>query len=353
MKIKHLSKKLFREYRKWSWNRAYDAEHNRKEEKLYQSLIAQDRTRMITSSQERLIQAYAMDVFGSLDFAPGLRSYTSYSREFKEGWIPNNYFGRIVLLAVNDKFSMLSKLRTHAKRLLQTDLLPDLVYCIEGNYTLPDGSQVFAGDLEKLLFSENEYVFLKTNSSKRGQGILKLDRLKFKTLDLRTFGDFVIQKALTQHPFLEEIITGSIASLRITTVKKPGLVAKNRLTSLRVGRAGDEYIHDATTLVIGVSATGNFSENALGDNWKIYPAHPDTGVVFKNLKLPFFEEAQRVCEELHDRLGLMGIIGWDACITPNGTIQLMEWNAQYPGINYSEALVGPNFKGLGWENLVK
>jgi hypothetical protein len=351
MSFEQTCKNTVRAYRQKRWNKAFDTLINKKERKLYQSLISQDNSRAISVTQEKLIQQYSLDVLGSLDFAPGLRSYTAYSREFKEGWIPNNYYGRVVLPSIKGEFCFIDNLKTHSKRILQTDLIPDLAYFLAGDFKLIDGATVCKEELEKIIFETNEFVFLKKNNSMRGNGIIKLDREKFRKNDLTSQGDFVIQSALTQHPFFENIIKGSIATLRITTVRALGLSAKNRLSSLRVGRRGDEFIRDTTTLVLGVSSFGILSENALGDNWEMYSAHPDSEFVFKDQKIPFFEKAKQVCEELHDRLGLLGIIGWDICITPDGSVQILEWNSQYPGINYSEAMTGPNFKGLGWENL--
>jgi hypothetical protein len=353
MNLKRFAKDTIKVYRQKRWNEKFDSEINLKEKKLYLSLIAQDKSRITSTNQEKLIQQYAVDVLGSSDFIPGLRSYTSYSREFKEGWIPNNYYGRIVLPSIKGEFCIMAKLKTHSKRLLQTDLIPDLAYCLSGEFILTDGTYVCEKELERIIFEANEFVFLKNNNSMRGYGVTKLDRKKFQKCDLSLFGDFVIQSALTQHAFFEDIIAGSIATLRITTVRAKGLITKNRLSSLRVGRHGDDFIRDATTLVLGVSRSGILSENALGDNWEMYPSHPDTGYVFKDKKIPFFEVAEKTCEDLHNRLGLMGIIGWDICITPTGSVQIMEWNAQYPGINYSEAMTGPNFNGLNWESLWK
>ncbi len=353
MSLKQLFKNTVKAYRRKRWNKYLDSEINEKEKRLYHSLISQDKSRITSANQEKLIKQYSMDVLGSADFIPGLRSYTSYSREFKEGWIPNNYYGRVVLPSIKGEFCFIDKLKTHSKRLLQTDLIPDLAYCLAGEFRLTDGASVDKKELERIIFEANEFVYLKKNNSMRGYGVSKLDREKFQKCDLTLFGDFVIQSALTQHTFFEDIIPGSIATLRVTTVRATGLLTKNRLSSLRVGRVGDEFVRDTTTLVLGVSHSGILSENALGDNWEMYPAHPDTGFIFKNQKIPFFEIAEKVCEDLHDKLGLMGIIGWDICITPNGSVQIMEWNAQYPGINYTEAMTGPNFKGLQWENLWK
>jgi hypothetical protein len=161
MSLKQIVKNNIKAYRQKKWSRDFDFQINQKEEKLYQSLISQDRSRMILPMQEKMIRQYSMDVLGSLDFVPGLKSYTAYSREFKEGWIPNNYYGRVVLPSIKGEFCFIGKLKTHSKRLLQTDLIPDLAYCLAGEFRLTDGTSVDKNELERIIFEANEFVYLK------------------------------------------------------------------------------------------------------------------------------------------------------------------------------------------------
>src|SRR5690348_5528889 len=44
----------------------------------------------------KLANAYSRDVFGSIKYAPWLRVYAAISGGFKEGWIPDNYYGIVV-----------------------------------------------------------------------------------------------------------------------------------------------------------------------------------------------------------------------------------------------------------------
>jgi hypothetical protein len=87
--------------------------------------------------------------------------------------------------------------------------------------------------------------------------------------------------------------------------------------------------------------------------WTILEKHPDTGAVFAGRQVPHYSEAIALCERLHDQIPHLQLIGWDVAITPSGEAKLMEWNTHEPGIVYSEATVGPNFRGLGWEQLWK
>ena len=47
-------------------------------------------------------------------------------------------------------------------------------------------------------------------------------------------------------------------------------------------------------------------------------AHPDSGCVFENYQLPFYEQAMKQALELHEKLKGITVIGWDIALTSNG-----------------------------------
>jgi hypothetical protein len=82
-------------------------------------------------TDRKLIKAcdeYAGDVLGWRGYAPWLRVYAAVAGEFTEGWIPDNYYGKIVLPAVQGPYGEVSKLKPLSRRLLQSDLLADVAY---------------------------------------------------------------------------------------------------------------------------------------------------------------------------------------------------------------------------------
>src|SRR5688572_16788022 len=49
---------------------------------------------------------YARDVLGSLLYAPWLRVYALLSGEFREGWIPDNYYTKVVITQIDQKYRL-------------------------------------------------------------------------------------------------------------------------------------------------------------------------------------------------------------------------------------------------------
>ena len=65
--------------------------------------------RHLTHKMKNKIDAYAIDVLGHVKYAPWLYVYTLIRGEFKEGWIPDNFWGRLVVPAVNKKLAVVSR----------------------------------------------------------------------------------------------------------------------------------------------------------------------------------------------------------------------------------------------------
>ncbi|RIW18646.1 hypothetical protein D0X99_02900 [Algoriphagus lacus] len=352
MSIIQLIKKNYRKSRLKRWNRLYDQSHVTRVENGLKVLASQGRT--LSPQDSKKAEEYAKTVLGSIDFAPWLKLYTAYRGEFLEGWIPDNYLGRVVCPAVNGNLRSLGQYKTLSKKILQTESLPDLAYFIKGSWITIAGNPSSKEEVRSICFDQYPYVFLKKDFSFQGNGVIKLDPTGFATFDFSNAGDFVIQAPIFQHPLLEEFSPGAVATLRITTVKPPGQLAKNRLCALRIGRKGMEYIYTKDCIRVPIwPEDGRLFPNATSADWTIMEKHPDTGAHFAGKSIPSFHQAVRLCENLHDRVPHFQLIGWDATIDTHGEVKLMEWNTDEPGIVFSEPTTGPHFKGLGWEELWK
>jgi hypothetical protein len=271
-----------------------------------------------------------------------------------EGWIPDNYLGRVICPVINGDLKSLGFYKTLSKQLLRTDALPDIAYRIKGSWLSANRTGMTFTKVKSNCFDSYPYVFLKKNFSFQGNGVIKLTVESFSRFDFDQVGDFVIQAPIFQHSFMEEISPGAVATLRITTVKPPGQDAKTKLCGLRAGRKGMEYIYTKDAIRIPVwPETGKLFPIAINSNWTILEKHPDTGANFEGKVIPNYQDAVRLCEQLHDRFPHFQLIGWDAAITASGEVSLMEWNTDVPGIVYSEAAIGPHFQSLGWEKLWK
>ncbi len=143
----------------------------------------------------------------------------------------------------------------------------------------------------------------------------------------------MIQRPIRQHPFFDEFVTGSVATLRITTVKAPSGCFEMREAAVRFGRSGAEWLTAGENVAAQiVDAAGTLDTVAYTSDWQGWKAHPDTGTTFGGRRIPSFAEAVSLCETLHAVLPHVAIIGWDVSINTEGEAELLEWNAGHCGI---------------------
>lgn len=332
--------------------RRIDDYQNKEARKAYDIITGQRPDRVLSASVRRRISDYAGDVLGSVSFAPWLEAYTAFRGEFREGWLPDNYIERYLAPHSAGRFRSLG-VRSLANRILQTDLLPDLVYGVNGGLYDRNYEPIEPADLARHVFAASDAAFLKLEGSVRGYGVTRLEAGSFSPDLLPKNRDFVIQEAVRQHPAFDELSPDAAATLRLTTVKQPGRKAEVRTGLLRLGIGGMQVVQVGKSVSVpvidfGTGATASF---AIRSKFVTVDRHPDTGAEFGGRTVPEFARAVAACTSLHDRLPHIWYIGWDVGITETGAVKLFEFNIGHAGVRFSEAAVGPCFLGLGWDRL--
>jgi hypothetical protein len=326
--------------------------HKRHEDEASKALeiLRSDNGRTLSAVSKKSADEYAADVLGGREYAPWLYVYAAMAGEFRNGWIPDNFFGEVVVPLANKHLGHLTGLKTLSSRILQSDALPDLAYHVDGVLYGRDFSVITREVLSEIAMSSGPHVFVKADRSDQGKGVEKIASQDLRDVDFARIGDCVVQSAVEQHEFFEKIISGPIATLRITTVKTPLGVVEVRAAFLRLGRRGSDLIGNTSVCVSIIDDSGRL--DAFGYyNWHRLEAHPDSGVPVGGSRIPEFANAVNTCVELHARFPHLTVVGWDVAISKDGSIKIFEWNGGHCDIKFSEATVGPCFTGLDWESL--
>lgn len=136
-------------------------------------------------------------------------------------------------------------------------------------------------------------------------------------------GKFLVQERIYQHEKMSAIYPNATNSVRITSLydKKTNDVIFLPCF-LKIGLGNMTVDNWAVGgLIVGLDVnTGKLRE------WAYYKpgygkktqSHPDTGVVFKDFEIPFFNEAKELIRAYHMQLKEVHSIGWDITITPEG-----------------------------------
>lgn len=295
-----------------------------------------------TRSEKRKINSYSKNVLGSKKHRWWLMAYTAFVGEFKEGWLPDDYYKTKVLPVINPQ-SNLSEIKTLSSRLLRSIKdFPDKYYVI--NNRLFDTSLNLVNENELFLL-DKEYFF-KSNFSMRGEGVKKITKDNFESFLKLELTDGVIQSFVKQHEWFNKIMPNNVCTVRITTTNING-VTKYRAATLRIGRSDDQAVLSEKNIKVPIlDDEGNLSDWGITPDYKKIYEHPDTGFKFKNNKIPYFKQMVNKCLELHKSFPYFGLLGWDLTIDSENNIRILEWNAHIPDIIFHEVAVGPCFKDL-------
>ncbi len=296
---------------------------------------------------------YAREIFGWKGYSPWLYVYSAIAEEFKEGWIPDNYYGKIVVPKLKGEYGKIADKRALTRQILQSDTFPDLFYFVNGLWFDTNYNIVTKDKVEKILKIEGGGIF-KSDTSVQGKGVKMISQSQFNMVDIQNMGNGVLQKFIRQHDFYNKIIDQSVATLRLTTaIDNEGII--NLVAAyLRVGSNNDKIVKSASHIRIPVNLNnGELDRMGYTTDWKTIDKHPYTGFVFQGKTVPLYNQCVKIIKDLHKKLPYVRIIGWDLIVNNNNEVKLMEWNGSHNDIKFSEATQGPIFKGMGLEELWK
>lgn len=304
--------------------------------------------------QINLANDYARDVLGSEKYAPWLHVYTAVSGRFKEGWIPDNYYGLVVSSVKANDVARVARVKSFTNRILNTKALPDLAYVIDGIFYTTDYKPIRSPELAALLFERHDRVFFKADGSAQGRSVTIMRREDFAEGVQNRLPDGVFQSPIRQNAFFAAMSPKSTATLRITTARDLDGYISVKAAYLRGGRATDDIVTCRSHVRVPLDRdTGAMADWGYLHDWRKTDHHPDTGFRFAGNAIPNYRAAADLCKALHESCPHILCLGWDTCIDDAGEAQIMEWNSRYNDIKFSEATTGPCFRGLGWEDLWK
>ncbi|MEP2281015.1 sugar-transfer associated ATP-grasp domain-containing protein [Maribacter sp.] len=296
------------------------------------------------------VQQYAQETLGWKGYAPWLLVYTAVCGEFKEGWIPDNYYRTIITPNIQGEYGKISFLKPLTNQLFQPISILDIAYFINNNWFNHKYQKLTPQQVKKLIEKQptNKIIF-KADNSFQGKGVkaLKTENLNLKTLEI--IGNGTLQLFIEQHDFFNQFQLNSTATIRLTTVINKTGTSSLRSSYLRIGRNGETHITSKTHIRIPIDIIdGTLNEVGYLPNWQTISSHPDSNIEFKDKIIPNFKICAAEVKKLHLKLPMVQCIGWDLIIDKHSKVVLMEWNGYGNDIKFSEATQGPCFKDLEW-----
>ncbi|MGX9350090.1 sugar-transfer associated ATP-grasp domain-containing protein [Shimia sp. W99] len=292
---------------------------------------------------------YAVSVLNDICYAPWLYFYSAVRGGFHEGWIPSNYWGRVVVPKIQGEHGRVSGIKSMNYLMVGSDTFPDLLSYANSTFFTPTGNMVQAAHVKDALFSSGDRIIFKPDNSLQGKGIKIFDKDTFDREALLGFGSGVFQRFIDQEESLASFFPLAVSTLRLNTVINERGNAELRSANLRFGTGVDKHVSSASQIRVPVCLrTGLLNDAGFTYQWAEVSKHPDSKKKFSGFEYPMFKEAVETVSRLHERMPFIKCIGWDAVLDNTGKINIMEWNGRQNDIQFPEATQGPCYTGLGW-----
>ncbi|MDF4201867.1 sugar-transfer associated ATP-grasp domain-containing protein [Maribacter sp. SA7] len=350
----------FTKLTKQSFERALNIKYHYDSNKVAKRVLQQIELEKgkLNSKSKKVANDYARDVLGWKGFAPWLYVYTLMYGKFMEGWLPDNYYGRIVLPKIQGDYGKISFLKPFTNKVFNENICQDLAYYINGEWFSKDFKIKTSEQINALIANDHTYnnikVINKLDHSYQGKGIRVYNKDSFNANKVSKNGNGVIQPFIDQHDFFNQFTKDAVATLRFTTVIDNDDKASLRASFIRLGRNNQTHVQSSNQIIVPIDATtGRLAEIGYDQTYKSTHIHPDTKVTFENKTIPFFHDCVNMVLDLQNKMPMIKLIGWDIIVDNTNRIVLMEWNGYGTGIAFSEATQGPGFSDLGWSEFYK
>jgi hypothetical protein len=314
--------------------------------RLRGKIIRKNGRQVVDRRLKKKIKEYCREAFGDTSYWPWLAYYTELRGEFKEGWIPDDYYRFELIPKMNpEKYMRFSEAKTIDHKLFNGRMIEPLFFRSNGQYCGKDGSIKTKPDIEQILGNLKSEVIIKPDNGCGGQRIMFENSTGLCLDELPADIDLLFQQVVQQHPELHKLYPHSINTFRVLTFIDQKGDIKIKFIIIRFGRGGTRV--DNASSGGGwtfVHLDGKVESTAYDINGiELGDRHPDTGIKYADLELPFLSKIITLCKNAHRTFPYTRIIGWDVFVNEKKEPKLIEWNANNPAFWPIEMRFGPFF----------
>lgn len=245
-------------------------------------------------------------------------------------YLPADIFYALAMPALNprDRTAILSD-KNHFDRMEGWPALPPTVgRLMNGRLMDAHFRPATTAELVRQLPADAQLVVKPSRVTGSGKSVVFVEASALASaLDGRS--DAIIQLPVAQHRDLAVLNGSSLNTLRVTTYRKLDGEVVHLGTFLRMGRTGSRVDNTgAGGLYVGVD-----SERAVlhadgynKDASKVYQAHPDSGLLFADRKVPGFAAIREAYIAAHRQTPWIDLASWDVAIDTTGKPVTIEVN---------------------------
>lgn len=194
----------------------------------------------------------------------------------------------------------------------------------DGTVLRGDGDSVAADTAAEVLRGHAGALFVKPIDSRAGIGARSISSAEVNPALIESMRNVVVQPVLRNHPIIDSLNGSALNTVRVAT-----LVEDGRCTviaaCLRVAQ-GNAVVDNWSRggIAVGVDLTTGALDRTGVTNAKygrrVHEMHPDTGVRFSSVTLPWWRETLELAERAALGLQPHVTLGLDIAITPHGPV---------------------------------
>ncbi len=190
----------------------------------------------------------------------------------------------------------------------------------------------------------HKVIFIKSAEKFGGDGVFRCTETSTLNLDeINLDEDYIIEKGLTQHDFLNRINPYCVNTLRVISLNRNGEI---KIPSCLLRMSVNESYKDNASSG-GIFVNYDIEKNKLSEIAiryinlleTRYYSHPNTHFVFKDQQLPYPDRVISLVTKAAELFPDRFVIGWDVAYTPEGPV-IIEGNTNPCPVEIQLALRG-------------
>jgi hypothetical protein len=153
---------------------------------------------------------------------------------------------------------------------------------------------------------------------------LDRDQLTAMLIEKSLRDDFLIQPRLANHPDLDDISNGALATVRLLTIRNEEGRAEATNAAFRMAVGGNSVVDNfhqgglATAVDLETGRIGEASDLGASPHMGWREVHPVSGVRFAGRTLPLWREVVDLAVRTHEAFPERVIVGWDVAMLADG-----------------------------------
>lgn len=330
---------VLQRYRVYSSTKAFNRRYQKYDQIFFKKNVGKD-----------IIQKYKdkWSVLGEkVETATFMLSY-NLSNKIDYNIVPENLFAAIIERKLNPykELSFFSVKNVYEKWFDNSEVFPlSYFHKIDGVYY--DKEFHIINDIKQFIENSTFKYPLILKPSKDTYGGAGVTKVKDKTELMKRINEYehlVCQELIFQNQYLSTINNSSVNSVRSCLYRDESGSFKILNNSMRFGINGSLDNETSGGIICNINDDSQFTEYAVDKYANKFFEHPNSRMKFQDIKVPFYDELNKVTVEISNQIPLCNLVSLDMTLDINNKWRCLELNLSGQTIRFAQ-YAGKGFFG--------